>query len=45
MDDSVLLRVTEKLLASITENCADALHGLPTPQIVDEVAINKKSAA
>jgi hypothetical protein len=44
MDDSVLFRVTEKLLVVRTVNSADALHG-STPQIVDEVATNKKSAA
>jgi hypothetical protein len=42
MDDSVLSKVTEKSCASITVNSTDPLEGLPTPQAVDEEAMNEK---
>jgi hypothetical protein len=42
MDDSALFKVTEKSCASITVNSTDPPHGLPTPQALDEEAVNEK---
>jgi hypothetical protein len=45
MEDNVLSKVTEKSCASITVNSTDPLQGLPTPQAVDEEALNEKLEA